>query len=233
MFTGIVQHVGPVAGVETAPCRHASGGQAYGLGVDLGPLAADLALGASVAVSGVCLTVAALRGTVARFDVVPETWGRTTLHGLRVGDPVNLERSLRVGDPLDGHFVQGHVEGVGGVVRVERGEGQWKVWVEAQADLMPAIVPKGSIALDGTSLTVVDVEAARFSVVLVPTTLQRTVLGRRRAGDQVNIETDLLTRVILGRLAGLAKLELSSTADSAPGAAGLSWDKLRAAGFLP
>jgi riboflavin synthase len=226
MFTGIVQHVGRVAGVDTAPRRHA-GGQAYALDVDLGPLAADLPGGASVAVNGVCLTAAGLRGTVARFDVVPETWGRTTLRGLHVGDPVNLERSLRVGDPVDGHFVQGHVEGVGSVTRIERGEGEWKLWVDAQPDLMPAIIPKGSVALDGTSLTVVDVEAARFSVVLVPTTLQRTVLGRRQAGEHVNVETDLLARVLLRRLAGMLGTDLG------PATAGLSWEKLRAAGFLP
>jgi len=227
MFTGIVQHVGRVAGVDAAPRRHAEGGQAYGFDVDLGPLATDLPGGASVAVNGVCLTAAALRGSVARFDVVPETWRRTTLSGSRVGDPVNLERSLRVGDPVDGHFVQGHVEGMGSVARVERGQGEWKLWVDAQPDLMPAIVPKGSIALDGTSLTIVDVEAARFSVVLVPTTLQRTVLGRRQAGDQVNIETDLLARVLLRRLAGMLGTE------TGPGTSGLSWETLRAAGFLP
>jgi riboflavin synthase len=228
MFTGIIESVGTVAGVTAAARAHAGAGQAHAFDVELGPLAEGLRGGASVAVNGVCLTVAALRGTVARFDVVPETWRRTTLHGLHVGDAVNLERSLRAGDPVDGHFVQGHVEGVGRVARVERGQGEWKLWVDTKPDLMPAIVPKGSIALDGTSLTIVDVSAARFSVVLVPTTLERTVLGRRRAGDELNIETDLLARVLLRRLEGLLGTE-TGPADTP----GLSWEKLRAAGFLP
>ncbi len=228
MFTGIIQFVGTVAGVEAAARRHADAGEAHAFDVDVGPLANNLADGASVAVSGVCLTVAALRGNVARFDVVPETWARTTLRGLHVGDPVNLERSLRVGDPLDGHFVQGHVEGVGVVARVERGRGEWKVWVDPEPGLMPAIIAKGSIALDGTSLTIVDVDVSRFSVVLVPTTLEHTVLGRRRAGDHVNVETDLLARVLLRRLEGLLGTEAAPA-----GTPGLSWEKLRAAGFLP
>jgi riboflavin synthase len=228
MFNGIIEAVGTVAGVEATPRRRDGGGCAYRLGVDLGSLAEGLRLGASVAVNGVCLTVAELRGTVAGFDVVPETWQRTTLRELHVHDPVNLERSLRVGDPVDGHFVQGHVEGIGVVARVERGQGEWKLWLESEPELMPAIIPKGSIALDGTSLTIVDVAEARFSVVLVPTTLERTVLGRRRAGDHVNVETDLLARVLLRRL------EVLTGGAAAPaGTRGLSWEKLRAGGFLP
>jgi riboflavin synthase len=199
---------------------------AHRLSIDLGTLAEGLRLGASVCVNGACLTLAEQGGTVGGFDVVPETWRRTALRGLRAGDPVNLERSLRVGDPLDGHFVLGHVEGVGVVDRVERGSGEWKLWVHAEPALMPAIVPKGSIALDGTSLTVVDAIENRFSVALVPTTLERTVLGRRGPGDQLNIETDILARLVARRL-------LALVGDSSAVGSGLSWDKLREGGWLP
>jgi riboflavin synthase len=227
MFAGIITHVGSVVGVEGTPRQHGGGTLADRLRIDLGPLADGLTLGASVAVNGACLTLTERAGTIGEFDVVPETWGRTTLRLLRVGDRVNLECSLRVGDPVDGHFVQGHVEGVGAVERVERGQGEWKLWMQTAAELMPAITPKGSIAIDGTSLTVVDVEADRFSVALVPTTLERTVLGRRRPGDRVNIETDILARIVLRRLA-----TLGGTPASSPELSGVSWDKLRDEGFL-
>jgi riboflavin synthase len=228
MFTGIVQFVGTVARVEAAARRTAGAGLVHRLAVELGPLAEGLALGASVAVNGVCLTVASLDGRVATFDVVPETWRRSTLASLRTRDEVNLERSLRVGDPLDGHFVQGHVDGTGIVERIERGQGEWKLCVRATPELMPAIVPKGSIALDGTSLTIVDVLDDQFSVALVPTTLANTVLARRQPGEYVNIETDILARIVLHRLAAPR-----STATSGTAPAGLTWERLRNEGFAP
>ena len=226
MFAGIIAQVAPVVGVEATPRPRSGGALAHCLRIELGPLADGLALGASVAVNGACLTLAERTGTVGEFDVVPETWGRTTLRQLQVGDLVNVECSLRVGDPVDGHFVQGHVEGIGVVDRVERGRGEWKVWVRPPAELLAAITPKGSIAVDGTSLTVVDVAADGFAVALVPTTLERTVLGRRRPGDRVNIETDILARIVLNRLAGLGG------AATGAATASLSWDKLREEGFV-
>lgn len=229
MFAGIIAAVGHVLAIDATPRQHGDGGRAYRLEIELGALADGLPTGASVAVNGACLTVAAVRGTCGVFDVVPETWHRTTLSRLRTGDPVNLERSLRVGDPIDGHFVQGHVEAIGTVDRLERGQGEWKLWVAVDAALMPAIVPKGSIALDGTSLTVIDVVAQRFSVALVPTTLDRTVLGQRRPGDAVNVETDILARLVARRLAELTGGQ--PTVET--GSVGVSWDKLRASGFLP
>jgi riboflavin synthase alpha subunit len=228
MFAGIIEFVGTVSAVETAARRHADGAEAFRLNVELGFLADGLRLGASVAVNGVCLTLAEQHGTVGGFDVVPETWRRTTLSRLRAHDPVNLERSLRVGDPVDGHFVQGHVEGIGVVERVERSQGEWLVWVQTDAALMPAIIPKGSIALDGTSLTIVDVADCRFSVALVPTTLARTVLARRHAGDAVNVETDVLTRLLVRRLEAI-----TGTLAAPAGTTGLSWEKLRESGFMP
>ncbi|MBU0617907.1 MAG: riboflavin synthase [Planctomycetes bacterium] len=219
MFAGIIERVCEVAAVRPA-------GDAVRLEVELGELLDGLELGASVAINGVCLTLAERRGSVGGFDVVPETWRVTSLSSLQVGDPVNVERSLCVGDRLDGHFVQGHVDGVGRVERIQRDKGEYKLWVSADAGLMRYIVRKGSIALDGTSLTVVDVVENRFSVVLIPTTLERTVLGRHRPGKAVNIETDILARVIISRLEALGE------GYRAAATGGLTWQQLEEGGFL-
>ncbi len=219
MFTGIVEKVGTVVAV-----RSAAGGMVR-LEIELGELVADLAPGASVAVNGACLTLVERQGSVGGFDVVPETWRSTNLRHARPGWPVNLERSLRVGQRLDGHFVQGHVDGLGTVERVLRQDGQYLLWTRAPGELMPFIVRKGAVALDGVSLTIVDVDAERFSVALIPATLERTVLRRRQPGDQVNIETDILARLVVGWL-GRAQ----GAADSP---AGLTWQRLRESGFVP
>lgn len=188
----------------------------------------ELPCGASVAVNGVCLTLAdgAGRDSLAAFDVIHETLQRTNLGRLAPGARVNLERSLRVTDRIDGHFVQGHVDGLGRVLRVEDRGPEWKLWVTTGAEAMGAIVAKGSVALDGVSLTVVEVRGETFSVALIPTTLERTTLGRLRAGDAVNIETDLIARVVLARLeslaadpAGLAGLLFRAARAEPPGAA--------------
>ena len=226
MFSGIIEAVGKVVGLRVAPVGR-SVAAATRLEIQAGTLFDELRDGASVAVNGACLTAADRRNAVAGFDVIPETWQRTTLQFLKVGDAVNLERSLRVGDRLDGHFVQGHVDGGGAVDRVERQAGEVKLWVVADAELMPYVVRKGAIALDGTSLTVVDVADSRFSVALIPTTLERTTLGRRRPGDKVNIETDILARIVLARLEALGRGEQVAS----PG--GITWDRLREAGYVP
>ena len=153
MFSGIIEAVGKVVGLRAAPVGR-SAAAATRLEIEAGTLFDELRDGASVAVNGACLTLADRRDAVAGFDVIPETWQRTTLRLLKVGDMVNLERSLRVGDRLDGHFVQGHVDGVGTVDRIERQAGEVKLWVAADGELMPYVVRKGAIALDGTSLTV-------------------------------------------------------------------------------
>ncbi len=222
MFSGIVEAIGRVERLS-GPQPDPAGTPAYRLEIAAGDLFADLALGASVAVNGACLTLAQRHAQSGRFDVIPETWRNTSLQTLRVGDPVNLERSLRVGDRIDGHFVQGHVDGVGTVQRVEA-TGQWKLWVAAPAHLLPYLVRKGSVTLDGTSLTIVDVAADGFSVALIPTTLERTVLARRRPGDPVNIETDVIARIVVGYL---------HAGDANPAAApsGLTLERLRADGF--
>lgn len=222
MFTGIIAGIGKVDQVDQSPRGHGGGALAHRLTIDLQDLVEGLIHGASVAINGVCLTAAVIHGSSVGFDVVPETWKRSTLGELRPGQSVNVERSLRAGDPLDGHFVQGHVDGIGVVERIDRSAGQWKLWVEADTALFPAIVPKGSISLDGTSLTIVDVDAPRFSVAIVPTTLECTTLGQRRSGDRLNIETDILARLVLQRIGAWAG---ESTAG------GITWDKLSESGF--
>jgi riboflavin synthase alpha subunit len=173
MFTGIVERTGRVA----RPGRR--------LVVDTGW--SDLAPGESVAVAGVCLTVARLSGTTAEFDLVAETLNRSSLGRFRRGDRVNLERALRHGDRISGHLVQGHVEGTGLVAQAGK-------TLRVETDLAAQMIPKGSVAVDGVSLTIVDVEPAAFTVVLIPTTRRITTLGRVKKGARVNLELDLLTK---------------------------------------
>jgi riboflavin synthase len=186
MFTGLVESLGVVARtVETGAGRRLT------VRDSMGPA---LAIGESVAVNGACLTVVELRGDEFDFEVGPETLLKTNLGGLAAGDRVNLERSLRVGDRLGGHFVQGHVDAVGSMDRRDR-NGDWEdVWFRCPAELTRLMVPKGSIAVDGISLTLVNVEAERFSVMLIPHTQAVTTLGFKRPGDPVNLEADMLAK---------------------------------------
>lgn len=193
MFTGIIQAVGVVRSMRPQP----AGAR---LEVDAPNLERPIPDGASISVSGVCLTVVAGDSTSIIFDVVPETLSRSTLGSLRAGHRVNLEPSLRADGRLDGHIVQGHVDGRGRVRGIERSAGG-QVWTfTADADLMPYIIPKGSIAVDGVSLTIAKVEGRTFCVALIPATLERTTLGGLRVGDAVNIETDIIARTVVAAL---------------------------------
>jgi riboflavin synthase len=165
-------------------------------------IAEGLGLGDSIAIDGCCLTVVGVAGDRLDFQAGEETLSKTTLGRRGVGDPVNLERSLRVQDRMGGHFVTGHIDGVGEVVE-RTDDGPWSRFVfSASRPLMLQMASKGSIAVDGVSLTLVDVLADRFSVALIPHTLQVTTLGRRRVGDAVNLETDLLAKYVQRQLAG-------------------------------
>lgn len=226
MFAGIVETVGKVVALDASPRQTRHGALAHGLEVAVPELLDDLPTGASVAINGVCLTLAGRQAAAATFDVIPETWRNTNLHALRVGDGVNVERSLRLGDRLEGHFVQGHVDGVGRVERIERGGGEWKLWIAVEPHVQPYLLRKGSIAVDGTSLTIVDVRHRAFSVALIPTTLERTMLARRAPGDLVNIETDVLARLVISRLAALGV-----STDAHVATVGLTLEELQARGF--
>jgi riboflavin synthase len=159
-------------------------------------VAQELPLGASVAVNGVCLTVVAREGDAFAFQAGPETLRRTNLGELQAGGRVNLERSLCVGDRLGGHIVQGHVDGLGTIDRRER-QGEWEVvWFRCAPELARYMVPKGSIAVDGVSLTLVNVSADGFSVALIPHTLAATTLGHKQPPATVNLEVDLFAKYV-------------------------------------
>ncbi len=200
MFTGIVERVAAVRSVRRK-------GGAMELSMELGDLVEGLVLGASVAINGACLTVTWIDGGVVTFDVVSETVGRTNLAGLEPGHLVNVERSLRAGGAIDGHLVQGHIDGMARVARIQDDGGQWTLVLDVPADLMRFMVVKGSVAVDGISLTLADVADGRISVAVIPTTLERTTLGRRRVGESVNIETDLIVRIVVRQL----ELQLSGS----------------------
>ena len=179
MFTGIVRELGRVVSFDGAR-----------LLVDAPQTSADI--GDSIAVDGVCLTVVEHDGDQFAFDVVVETLSRTTLGTLTAEDPVNIEPALRAGEPLGGHMVQGHVDGVGRV----RSISPQPVWIDAPPDVLRYCVEKGSIAVDGISLTIAALDDAGFAVALVPHTLAATTLGAAKPGDDVNLEVDVLAKYV-------------------------------------
>jgi riboflavin synthase len=187
MFTGIVEELGNVAAVEDQ-------GDAIRLTVRADTALDGTHLGDSIAVNGCCLTVAAVDGETWTADVMQETLDKTSLAGVAVGDRVNLERAVTPDKRLGGHLVQGHVDGVGVVVHRRTSEHWEVVEISLPADLARYVVPKGSITVDGVSLTVVDVRPDSFTVSLIPETLARTTLGIRQPGDRVNLETDVIAR---------------------------------------
>ena len=189
MFTGLVEALGSVVEIT-------SDGSGRRLVLSEPAIAPHLVLGESVAVNGACLTVVSHDATTFAFEAGPETLHRTNLGDLRPGDRVNLERALRMGDRLGGHMVTGHIDGLG-TVSVRVAEGDWlTVWFACPEELAGQMVSKGSVAVDGVSLTLVDVERARFSVALIPHTLEHTTLGFKEVGTPVNLESDLLAKYV-------------------------------------
>src|SRR5436190_24236732 len=186
MFTGLVREVGTVAALE----RDEGGAR---LRVDAA-LASELDAGDSVSVAGACLTVAACEGGAFEADAINQTLSLTTLGDLRAGDRVNLEPPLGAGDPLGGHLVQGHVDGIGTVAAVSADGASRRLLVELPADLLRYVVPRGSIALDGVSLTVAATTDEGVEAALIPETLARTTLGEIGEGARVNVEVDLIAR---------------------------------------
>ena len=184
MFTGLVEEVGTV--VERAGPR---------LVVAASHVLEDTGLGASVAVNGACLTVVEVGGGRLRFDVGPETLARTALGDLAAGDRVNLERPMRLGGMVGGHLVQGHVDGVGTVAALTRQADTARLTIEWPcSELAPLLIPQGSVAVDGVSLTVARLNARDFEIMIIPHTLRITTFGALREGDPVNLEVDTLAR---------------------------------------
>ena len=189
MFTGIVEELGVVEGIEQQD-------DAIRLTVRGAFVTTDASLGDSIAVNGCCLTVAQRDGETFTADVMHETLSKTSLGVLDIGSKVNLERAVTPTTRLGGHVVQGHVDGTGSVLRRTPSEHWELVEVELPADLARYLVPKGSITVDGISLTVVDVHDASFTVSLIPETLARTTLGFKQPGDPVNLEVDVIAKYV-------------------------------------
>ena len=185
MFTGIVRERGRVASMRQEP-------EGLRLEIDAPETASQLDVGDSVSISGACLTATSISNGRFSVTAVAETLDRTTLGRLSPGDEVNLETATRAGDPLGGHFVQGHVDAVGRIASVDDG----RVWVEAEPAILRYCVEKGSIAVDGVSLTIAALRGDAFEVALIPHTLEVTTFGARQQGDRVNLEVDVLAKYV-------------------------------------
>jgi riboflavin synthase len=193
VFSGIVEEVGRV--VELQPRE-----ESMRITLDAPLVAEDTRVSDSVCVNGVCLTVTQAKGSRLSFDAVQETLSRSSLGALEVGSRVNLERSLAVGQRLGGHFVQGHVDATAELLAMEEVDNSYELVFETDADLAPLMVEKGSITLDGISLTLAAVEHDRFKVAIIPFTWEHTNLSDRRVGDRVNVEADILGKHVLRAL---------------------------------
>lgn len=194
MFTGIITHQGQILEVEDKDGGRRLVVRAEGLDLE------KVAIGASVAHSGVCLTVAAKTADSYSVYASPETLARTTLGDWQQGDAINLEASLRLGDELGGHLVFGHVDGLGRIAAIEPDGESLRIAFEMPADLRPLVAVKGSVAVDGISLTVNEVTATGFAVMIIPHTRDVTTLRHRRVGDRVNLEADMLARYVARQL---------------------------------
>jgi len=192
MFTGLIETICDVQSFR-------SSGDGAILTVDLGKLADEIKLGDSIAVNGVCLTVAKLADNFADFDISAETLAKTTL-GKLTSSQVNIERAMKAGERFGGHFVLGHIDGVATIKAIER-QGEFTIMkFEAGAELLDQMVAKGSVAVDGISLTIAKVDETSFSVALIPQTLEKTTLGEAKVGDIVNIETDIIIKAVNKKL---------------------------------
>ncbi|GAB7386207.1 riboflavin synthase subunit alpha [Bacillaceae bacterium] len=189
MFTGIIEEIGTVQRIKKQ-------GNAIVLEIGAKKVLQDVKRGDSIAVNGVCLTVTSFSDDSFATDVVPETMRRTNFSELQVGSAVNLERAMAAGGRFGGHFVSGHIDGTGRICGMQRQENAVILTIEADPSLLRYVIPKGSIAVDGISLTVMDVEEDRFSLSIIPHTWRETVLQYRKKGDLVNLECDMIGKYV-------------------------------------
>ncbi|HBG27413.1 MAG: riboflavin synthase subunit alpha [Planctomycetes bacterium GWF2_41_51] len=215
MFTGLIESVCKVTSANVS-----AGGMKLQLNIGN-----EAKFGESIAVNGVCLTVSKMQGLSAEFDVSGETVSRTTLKGLKTGDFVNVERALPADGRLGGHIVQGHIDAVGKIKNIEKKGEFWKFIFEipkesATDNVKDYLIPKGSIAIDGVSLTISEVQGCVFSTAIIPATFENTIFKKYKAGDLVNIETDILCRIVRKQLENIL-----------PGKSNLTIDKLKDLGF--
>lgn len=197
MFTGIIQGLAEVNSISKIRGNYKSADSKLCINLG-GKLKGDLKVGDSLSINGACLTATRISKTVD-FEIINETMNRTCLGLLKAGDKVNIERSLRLSDRLDGHFLLGHVDGIGIIKKIIKSPNQTKVWIRIQnKKLMSWIVPKGSIAIDGVSLTIIDIEDKEkmISVALIPHTLATTTLTFKSIGEKVNVETDIIGKYL-------------------------------------
>lgn len=213
MFTGIIETIGVIKQIQPS-------GNQMRLAIDLNRIAEGVNMGDSIAVNGVCLTVCGLTSTVADFDVSTETIEKTTLKKLKNGSMVNLERAMSAQGRFGGHIVQGHVDGLGKITAIRKQADFAQFRFEAPKELMAQIVLKGSVAVDGVSVTVAALDKTGFEVALIPTTLAETIWQQSKVGDSVNIETDILVKITQQQLAAIL-----------PDSNGLTIEKLREHGF--
>lgn len=222
MFTGIIEEIGRIRTIARGP-------QSIRLTISCSKVLTDSHPGDSIAVNGICLTAAALGSDWFSADVMPETLRRTNLHQLKLHDPVNLERALRLSDRLGGHMVSGHIDGTGRVVRLVREDNAIRLTFETTPAILRYVVSKGSVSIDGVSLTVAGVDEETLQVSLIPHTAGQTTLGGRKIGDDVNIECDVIGKYVEKMLGGHP--DLHSPNPDAKQTSGLTLDFLRANGF--
>lgn len=213
MFTGLVETICTVKSIRSSV-------NSTLLEVDLGDMAAENRIGDSIAVSGVCLTVTGIAGAIVSFDVSAETLVKSTLSRLRPASQVNIERAMKATDRFGGHFVQGHIDGTATIAAIERHGEFSDIRFAAGAELLDAMVVKGSVAVDGVSLTIANIDQNGFRIAIIPETLRRTTLGQARTGDRVNIETDIIVKTIKRQLENIL-----------PKAEPLTAEKLKQLGF--
>jgi len=193
MFTGIIVGTGKVTKID----QRTKNRSAIQMTVNLGKYAKGLKIGQSVAINGVCLSATKISNNNCVFEMIDETTKKTDLGNVKAGSTVNVERSLKVGDRLEGHFVLGHIDGVATITKIEKKPKEVKIWFKIPKKLTKYVVKKGSIALDGISLTLVDVKKDVASVCLIPHTINVTNFKSKKIGDKLNIETDVLGKYVL------------------------------------
>jgi riboflavin synthase len=210
MFTGLIESVCKV----NSAVRQTGGMR---LQINLGMA---VKTGESISINGVCLTAASVKGNIAEFDVSGETLSKSTLGNLKTGSAVNIERAMAADDRFGGHFVQGHIDATGKIKKIEKKGEFWQFTFEAPKDILDYIIAKGSIAIDGASLTIADMQGQNFSVSIIPATFENTIFKNYKAGESVNIETDILCRIVKKQLENIL-----------PGSANLTMGKLKEMGF--
>ncbi|MEA3225722.1 MAG: riboflavin synthase [Planctomycetota bacterium] len=213
MFTGLVETICTVKSIR-------SSANSTLLEVDLGELAGENKIGDSIAVNGVCLTVTRIEGAMASFDVSAETLARSTLGKLRPASQVNIERAMKATDRFGGHFVQGHIDGIATIRAIDKRGDFADFTFAAETELLDTMVVKGSVAVDGVSLTIANIDQNGFRIAIIPETLKRTILGDAKTGDCVNIETDIIVKTIKRQLENIL-----------PKAEPLTAERLRQLGF--